>query len=136
MSGYLQSNQTLLLPYANTTIAIADTGKILLTPQTAGAVPVVYTLPTAAAGLHYRFVNSAAAALSGTVQINAAAGTLFGNVITGPTNGVALLAVPGSTQIRFLTAASVRGDFIDLYCDGTNWYVNAMSQVAGAITIT
>ncbi len=138
MSGYVQSNQIVILPYANTIINAADTGKILITPQTAGAVAVVYTLPLPAAGLHYRFINGAPAALSGTVQINtsAAAAILFGSVITGPTNGVALLAVSAKTQIRFLTAVSVLSDSIDLYSDGTNWYVNGMSQIAGGITAT
>ena len=138
MAVYLQTNQIVILPGANANISSSDTGKIMMTPQTAGGVASVYTLPVSAAGLHYRFINGAAAALNGSVQINTngAAAILSGNVITGPTNGVALLAVSGNTQIRFLTAASVLGDYIDLYSDGTNWYVNANSRVAGGITVT
>jgi len=136
MSGYVQTNQIVLLPLVSITINASDSGKILMTPQTAGAVTFVYTLPTLAPGLHYRFINSAPLALNGSVQINAQAGTLYGQVITGPTNGVGFLAVTGSTQIRFLTAKSILGDFINLTCDGTNWYVEAISSVAGAITVT
>jgi len=137
MSGYVQSNQIVVLPYAATTVQSADTGKILMTPQTAGAVAVTYTLPAAAAGLCYKFINGAAGALNGSVNITApGANTLIGNVITGPTGGVALLAVNGNTTIRFLTAVSLIGDFIELLSDGTNYYVNAQSRVAGAITIT
>ncbi len=135
MAGFVQTNQRLKLEYSATTINTADTGKIFLTPQTAGAVGVIYTLPTAAAGLHYRFCNSATNALSGTVTITAAANSLYGSVITGPTNGVSLLAVFGSTSINFLTATSLFGDFIDLYCSGSNWMVDARSQVAGGITV-
>lgn len=134
--SYIQSNACLILPYSATTINAADSGKILLTPQTAGAVAVTYTLPTRVAGLYYRFINSAPAALSGSVNITAQAGTLFGSVITGPNNGISFLEVPGSTTIRFLTAVSVLSDFIDLTCDGTNWYVYANSRVSGGITIT
>ena len=135
MSVLVQTNQVILVPNANYNVDASDTGKILMTPQTAGAVAVVYTLPAPAAGLHFRFVNGAPAALSGSVQINtaAAAAILFGNVISGPTLGVAFLAVSGSTQIRFLTAVSVLSDY-DLYSDGTNWYVNAMSH--GGRTVT
>jgi len=136
MSGYIQSNQIVTLPYVNITIDVADSGKILMTPQTAGGVDVVYTLPTLEAGLHYRFINNAGLALNGSVQINAPAGTLYGQVITGPLGGVAFLAVSGSTQIRFLTAESTFSDFIDLYCDGLHWYVEAASSTAGAITVT
>ncbi len=135
MSGYVQSNQRILLPYLATNINVADTGKILITPQTAGAVAVTYTLPTPAAGLHYRFINGASNALSGSVTITAGNTILFGSAISGPTNGVALLAVFGSTSINFLTATSLFGDFIDLYCTGSNWAVDARSQVAGGITV-
>ena len=56
-----------------------DEGKIMMTPQTAAATAVVYTLSAAAPGLHYIFINSAAAALSGSVQINATpVTTIFG----------------------------------------------------------
>ena len=138
MSGYVQSNQIVILANANDNINTSDTGKILITPQTAGAVTPIYTLPLPAAGLHYRFINGSAGALNGSVQINTngAAGILYGNVIGGPVNGIALLAVSANTQTRFLTAASLVGDFIDLISDGTNWYVNAVTRVGGAITVT
>ena len=70
MSGFIQSNQIVKLPYANTAINIADSGKIFITPQTVGAAAVIYTLPTVAEGLHYRFINGANLPLSGSVQIN------------------------------------------------------------------
>ena len=138
MSGFIQSNQIVKLPYANTAINIADSGKIFITPQTVEAAAVIYTLPTVAEGLHYRFINGANLPLSGSVQINtnAAVAILNGSVIGGPISGVALLAVIANTQIRFLTAKSVQGDFIDLTCDGTNWYVDGRSQVGGGITVT
>ncbi len=130
-----ESNQIIILPYLNSNISLADTGKILLTPQTAGATAVVYALPTPAAGLHYTFINSAAAALSGSIQINAGAAIIYGNAVSGPTAGVALLAITGSTQMKFQTAVSVRGDVIELTSDGTNWYVRANSSVGGGITV-
>ena len=138
MATYLQTNQIVILPYVNSTISVIDTGKVFITPQTAGAVDVVYTLPAPSAGLHYRFINGAPAALSGSVQINTnvAAAILYGQLITGPTDGVALQAIAGSTQIRFLTAVSLLSDVIDLYSDGTSWFVNAVSQVAGGITLS
>ncbi len=135
--SYVQSNQVILLPYINTTISTVDSGKFLITPQTTGAA-AVYTLPAVAMGLHYRFINGAPAALNGSVQINtpAAATILNGSVVGGPTGGVALLAVVDGTQIRFLTAVSELGDFIDLTCDGTYWYVDARTQAGGGITFT
>lgn len=137
MSGYIQSNQVVKLPYAATNINVADSGKILITPQTAAGVGVIYTLPalTVSGGLHYRFFNGAPAALNGIVTITAPANSLQGVIMKGPVGGALLLSVAGSTSVNFATAASIIGDYIDLYCDGTNWYVSAMSAIALGITV-
>ncbi len=132
MSGYVQSNQVVHLPYLNTTISAVDTGKILITPQTANAVDVTYTLPALALGLHYRFINGAPAALNGVVRIDGSVGSVFGSLITGPTDGVALNDISGDTQIIFDTP-SVLGDFLDFTCDGTNWFVDGRSRVAAGV---
>ena len=131
MANYVQSNQIVRLPYINSNIGVADTGKVMLTPQTAGAVDVIYTLPTLAPGLHYRFINSAPAALDGTVRINAT--SIHGNIINGPVGGVELKEISGDTQMVFVTGTSVLGDFLDFICDGTNWYVEGRSSVSGGI---
>jgi len=131
MSGHVQTNQIVILPDEDLDISETDTGKIFIGPQATIA-------PTPKSGLHYKFINGAPLALAQSVQINtnAAAGILYGSVITGPTGGIAFLAVSANTQIRFLAATSVLGDTIELSSDGTNWYVNGISRVAGGITVT
>ncbi len=142
MAGYVQSNQVILLHASNLTINAADTGKILVTPQTAGAIDFTYILPSPQAGLHYHFVNGAALALNGNVHIETPAlvNIIYGSTITGPTGGVALEAVNGNSTVTFTSVVlgvggSLRGDYIDLTCDGTNWYVDARSRVAQGIAI-
>jgi hypothetical protein len=137
MSGYVQTNQIVILPDDDLDISENDTGKIFIGPQ-ATIAPTNFTLPLPSPGLHYKFINGAPLALAQSVQINTngAAGILYGSVITGPTGGIAFLAVSANTQIRFLAATSVLGDTIELSSDGTNWYVNGISRVAGGITIT
>jgi hypothetical protein len=138
MAQYIQSNEVIQLPYTATTLTLADSGKTLMTPQTAGAVSVTYTLPDvlAAIGCHYRFINGAAAALSGSVIIaGAAANLLRGVVIQGPVGAPLSVSVAGSSNIRFVTAASLRGDYIDLYSDGVCWLVSAVTAIAVAITV-
>ena len=135
MSLYVQTNQIVFIPnIPNYAVNSADTGKTMITPQTQAATDVAIALPALQEGLHYRFINGAAAALSGTVAISATGAIIYGNAVMGPNGGVALLEINGATTINFLTAASVRGDTIDLYCDGTNWYVQASSRIAGSIT--
>ncbi len=138
MAGNVQTNQIVQLPYAATTINIADSGKTFMTPQTAGAVDVTYTLPAVAtsAGAHFTFINGAAAALSGSVIIaGAAASLLRGTVIQGPVGGLLGVTVAGSSNVRFVTAVSVRGDKIELFCDGVCWLLSATTVIAVGITV-
>ena len=46
--------------------------------------------------------------------------------------------VPGADEntITFAHAADTIGDFVELNCDGTNWYVFGLGTTAGAITLT
>ena len=135
MSILLQSNQVVSLLNADATISVYDSGKIHVCPQTAGAVNITLTLPVVQAGLHYRFINGAAAALSGSVIIaGSAANLLRGNIIQGPVGGLLGVSVAGSSNIRFVTAVSLRGDYIDLYCDGVCWLVSAATMIAVGIT--
>ncbi len=138
MSGLVQTNAVIVLPYLATDINVEDSGKTFITPQTAGPINVTYTLPLPQAGLHFRFVNGAPAALAGDVNIatHGAANILFGMAISGPTGGTALLAIATNHIIRFASAESVLGDYIDLISDGTNYYVEAISSVGGSITVT
>ncbi len=137
MSVYVQTNQIVTLPYVATAINAADSGKIHITPQTAGGVGVIYTLPAVAtsAGVHYRFYNGAALALSGVVTITAPAGTLRGVILQGPVGAPVTLSVTNQTSVNFASAASIRGDYIDLVCDGSVWYVSAMTAIIVGITL-
>ena len=124
MANYVQSNQTVQLTDASTTINEADTGKIFLIPTL--TVARTYTLPAVAPGLHYKFINNTAAGILG------AAGIIAGTVVYGALLNVtpAVVAKTGQASCRFLTA-SVKGDYIDCICDGTRWSVSGMSGVVG-----
>src|SRR3982750_1153151 len=99
MSMYVKSNQILTLADADTDILLQDTGKVLITPQTARGAASTYTLPVLRAGLHYQFINGAAGALNGNIDITAPANIMYGRLVNGPTNGVEYLAVNQSTTV-------------------------------------
>jgi len=135
MSGYIQSNQTVLLPDSAYTVSAADTGKIMLVSTVTGDRTI--TLPAAAPGLHYRFINKAPGALGGNVIVQGAAAGLLNGLIIQLGAAVAAtrsLAVTAALSMTFVTAVSVKGDHMDFYCDGTNWSVSAMTSVLGGIT--
>ena len=127
MAGHVQTNQTIQLPDAAYTVNAADTGKIFLVP-TLTAAGRTFTLPAVAAGLRYRFINNPAAATLVGPGIISGGGTTVHGALLNVTPVV--VAKTGQASCRFL-AASVKGDYIDVMCDGTNWNVSGMSGVVG-----
>jgi len=137
MSVYVQTNQNIIVPNAAAfTVNAADTGKIFILPQTTvGVGAITVTLPALAAGLHYRFINGSAGASVATVAITATAAVLQGQAVMGPVGGVSLLPISANTTLNFVNAVTLKGDYADYYCDGTNWYVIANARTSGSFTV-
>jgi hypothetical protein len=135
MAFYIQTNQIVNLPNANLAISAADTGKTMLFTTLTGAR--TYTLPALAAGLHYRFINKAPGALGASAIIQGSGGAgnalLNGVLLKG---GVVCAAVTARSAVNFITGSSVKGDFLDCYCDGVQWSVLGSGRVTGAFTLT
>lgn len=112
------------------TLTIDDSGKIFSLNAAAGAQ---LTLPAVATsgGFKAKFVVAAAFATTAWT-IKAASNKIQGGAIVNST------WVPGADEntITFAYAAETIGDFIDLECDGTNWYANGVAAAAGGITFT
>ena len=115
---------------AATTLTAEDSGKSFSLNAAAGAQ---ITLPAVAtsAGFRYRFTVAALFATTAWT-IKAATNKIQGGVIVNSVN------VPGADEntITFAHAADTIGDFVELNCDGTNWYVFGLGTTAGAITLT
>lgn len=93
-----------------------------------GALGPAVTLPAVAssAGVQYRFVNGPAALTATNAVITAPAGLLYGEVLGNAT----WVRKNAATTITFIAGTSVLGDTIDMWCDGTNWYVKGASNVS------
>lgn len=113
-----------------TTLTAEDSGKSFSLNAAAGAQ---ITLPAVAtsAGFRYRFTVAALFATTAWT-IKAATNKIQGGVIVNSVN------VPGADEntITFAHAADTIGDFVELNCDGTNWYVSGLGTASGAITLT
>ena len=113
-----------------TTLTAEDSGKSFSLNAAAGAQ---ITLPAVAtsAGFRYRFTVAALFATTAWT-IKAATNKIQGGVIVNSVN------VPGADEntITFSASADTIGDFVELNCDGTNWYVLGLGTAAGAITLT
>jgi hypothetical protein len=113
-----------------TTLTAKDSGKVLILKAAAGAQ---ITLPAVAtsAGLRFKFiVGQLFATTDWTVK--ALSNAIEGSVLV---NGAHVAGVDENT-ISFVASAEAIGDFAELVCDGTNWYVNGSGVSAGAITLT
>ena len=102
-----------------------DSG-IVLNVSKASAYTITLPAPSiAASGCNYKFVSGAVAA--NIVTITGGANTAFG-VLTNSGGSVAT----GVTNVTF-TATSVRGDVIEVVCDGTAWNYRGSSSVAAGL---
>ena len=113
-----------------TTLTAEDSGKVFILKAAAGAQ---ITLPAVAtsAGLRFKFIVGLAFATTDWT-VKALSNAIEGSVLV---NGAHVAGVDENT-ISFVASAESIGDFAELVCDGTNWYVNGSGVTAGAITLT
>lgn len=94
------------------------------------------TLPAVAdaVGLQCRFVVSVAPTTA--YVISSAASDIHGSVLAGPLGATAVTAGTPVNTITFAAGVAEVGDYVDVSCDGTNYYVSGASGVAVGITLT
>lgn len=112
------------------TLTAEDSGKVLILKAAAGAQ---ITLPAVAtsAGLRFKFVVGQLFATTNWTVL-AASNVIEGSVIVAGTH----VAGVNENTISFVASAESVGDFAELVCDGTSWYVNGSGVSAGSITLT
>ncbi len=93
----------------------------------AGSNASTFTLPAVASGLRFTFFSATAHAH----VINGGAAVMQGSVIHN-TNGTTLArqAVSNRTSITMHSSNGAVGDFVECWCDGTNWYVQGRTNNA------
>jgi hypothetical protein len=127
---------------ATVSLTTKQSGKtIIVGPLAAGlAADTVFTLPTAAAGLHYRFVYVGGAADAQDFQINTGSDTNFfiGGVhqhdIGGEDGAAYHPNLSSNSKVNFLTPDA--GTWAEVYCDGTNWFLSAFLSSATNTAVT
>jgi len=113
----------------NTTLTAADSGKTLFLNAAGGGT---VTLPALKSGLNFKIIVGATDPTTNWV-VDSAEGDNIDGVLN--VNGAAVAAV-AEDQINFVASTAVGGDYIELACDGTQWYVKGTGAAAGSITAT
>ena len=110
------------------TLTMADSGKIFLVSGTGGTV----TLPAPTAGFNIRFVTSGGLTSANTVIAGGTADVMEGSIIVAG----AVVDVDAADQLNFVHTADNVGDFVDIWSDGTSYFVFGNALNSGGITAT
>ena len=111
-----------------------ESGRLVWLESSGGAFTL--TLPAVAAGLHYRCMVTEH---TPTAAITIAAGSaiVFGKIneteVDTGDDGPGSSANTGVSNVIIGTSAH-RGDWVELYSDGTSWYMHGSSAADGAFT--
>ena len=111
------------------TLTAADSGKTFWLDAAAGAT---VTLPALKDGLNFKFVVASSFATSNWVIDSAEGDNIEGSLVVA---GAAVVA-GAEDQINFVNSAETKGDFVQLECNGTNWFVSGVGALSGSITVT
>lgn len=123
-------NRPIITPTAAGALTALQSGSDVMLNAAAG---FAITLPAVAAGLNFRFVVAAAFATTNFTVITPA----LADIIQGGAT-VAGADVPAADEdtISFVASAELKGDFVDVWSDGTSWFVNGRGTTSGSITFT
>jgi hypothetical protein len=113
-----------------TTLTSADSGKVFKLSGSGGTI----TLPEPKEGLRLRFVTSGAMDTADTVLATPTAGNdkIEGSIIVAG----AVVDADAGDNINFVHGSSNIGDFVELWSDGTSYFIFGNALSSGAITIT
>ena len=111
------------------TLTAADSGKTFWLDAAAGAT---VTLPALKDGVNFKFVVADSFATSNWIIASAEGDNIEGMIeVAG-----AVVVAAGEDQINFVASAEAKGDFIQLECNGSNWFVSGQAALSGGITAT
>lgn len=115
---------------AAATLTIDDSGKLFSLQAAAGAQ---ITLPAVAtsAGFKAKFVIGLAFATTNWT-LKAATNKIQGGAIVNST----FVPAADENTVSFVATAETLGDYVNIECDGTNWYVDGVATAAGGVTFT
>lgn len=122
----LRETQTIT---ADITLKAADSGKTFWLDNSTGET---ITLPALRDGVNFKFVIADNFATDNWIVKSAEGDNIEGSIVV---NG-ASVAAGAEDQINFVASAETIGDFIELECNGTNWFVSGVGASSGSITAT
>ena len=120
-------------PSVTESITAANT----ITASESGTRYVLNVAAAPAAGLEFWFyIGATEPTGTHTVVTNSSANIIVGNVCSPEDAAGSVATVTDGDTISFVANKAVHGDFVHVWSDGTNWYLNGMCKVQDGITLT
>lgn len=137
---YINAGGTAIPVTLGSQLTVTPTGAVTLTAAQSGfnvllnaAAGFAITLPAVAAGLRYRFTVAAAfASTNFTVVVPGGSNLIEGSIIVAG----AVVDADAEDTINFVATAENIGDFVEVWSDGTSWFIFGNALTAGGITVT
>jgi len=116
------------------TLDPSESGRLVFLESSSGAFSL--TLPSVAAGLHYRCMVTEDTP-TGAITIAAGSAIMFGNISESEVDtGDDAPGSSGATGVSnvIIGTSAKKGMWIELYSDGTSWYFFGNAQIDGSVT--
>jgi len=138
IDGVVQTGTSMPSTANGITIPLTNCGKIITLDSTGGVIKL--NLPTPAKGLAFTFVLIADAANAITITSTtdgtvANATDISLGKLVNDTTITHVTAAALKDVLTFVATSAVKGDKAECFCDGTNWFFNAISSAGGGITL-
>ena len=120
---------------AATTLSTGDSGKVFTIDQDAA---YAITLPKAAdagVGWNAKFLLTDIGANLVTIEPDSTEDTLIGMVVSAAGSEAAAQSAESGVDVLSFISGAQAGDFVELLCDGSNFYVSGMIHDSAHITI-
>ena len=124
-----------------TSLTPGDSGKVFFLNSATEFTTTLPSVADAGAGFKVKFIVKAAPDGANYVISEKAASDTDVIIVNGISeletdDGEDGVSNTGCTFINFIDGTAIAGDWVELICDGTNWYATGQTKADGGVTAT
>lgn len=116
------------------TLTTGDSGKVFTITQSSAFAISLPKAADAGVGWNAKFLITTAGSYAITIEPDSTEDTLIGMVVMADDGTAGASSESGVDTLTFISGAAA-GDWVDLLCDGSNFYVSGMMHDNNHITI-
>lgn len=113
-------------------LSVGQSGALISASAASGAYSITLPAVAGAAGCRYKIVLNTAGAHNVTVTSGAA--NILCTIVNNNAGTPTFVAPTAKTNIIFASSTAIAGDYMEFWCDGTNYFGYASGSATSAIT--